>query len=59
MISNEFYHTVVIATERLSNSDGKPRCYDNFGGDNNRVVVFLINPCLDHFKIENSFLFFF
>ena len=45
---NEYYHTVVIATEKLSNSEAKPRCYDNFEGDNNRVVIFLINTCCDH-----------
>ena len=38
----ECSHTVVIATEKLSNSEAKPRCYDNFEGDNNRVVFFWI-----------------
>ena len=40
VLINEYYHTVVIATERLSNSEAKPRCYDYFEGDNNRVVIF-------------------
>ena len=53
---NEYYHTVVIATEILSNSEGKPRCYDNFEGDNNRVVIFLINTCCDHFKTAHSII---
>ena len=48
MTTNEYYHTVVTATEKLSNSEAKTRCYDNFGGDNNRVVIFLINTCCDH-----------
>ena len=52
---NEYYHTVVIATENLSYSEAKPRCYGNFEGDNNRVVIFLINTCCDHSKIEHSF----
>ena len=61
--TNEYYHTVVSATKKLSNSEAKPRCYDNFEGDNNRVVIFLINTCCDHIKIEHiligfSFLFF-
>ena len=55
-IDNDYYHTFVIATEKLSNSEAKPRCYDNFEGDNNRVVIFLINSCCDHFKIERSFI---
>ena len=38
--NNEYYHTVVIATEKLSNSEAKPNCYDNFEGDNNRVLIF-------------------
>ena len=50
---NEYYHTVVIANEKLSNSEAKSRCYDNFEGDNNRVVIFLINTCCDHFKIDH------
>ena len=54
--NNEYYHTVVIATEKLSNSEAKPRCYENFEGDNNRVVIFLINTCCNHFKIEHSFI---
>ena len=37
---NEIYHTVVIATEKLSNSEAKTRCYDNFEGDNIRVLFF-------------------
>ena len=41
------YHTVVFATEKLSNSEAKPMCYDNFEGDN-RVIIFLINACCDH-----------
>ena len=49
MNDNEYYHTVVIATEKLSNSEAKPRCYDNIGGDNNRVVIFLNQHC-DHFN---------
>ena len=53
---NEYYHTVVIATEKLSNTEAKPRCYDNFEGDNNRLIIFLINTCCDHFKIEQSFI---
>ena len=53
---NEYYHTVVIATEKLSNSKAKPRCYDKFEGNNNRVVIFLINTCCNHFKIEHSFI---
>ena len=47
MHNNEYHHTVVIATEKLSNSKAKPRCYDNFEGDNNRVVIFIINTCCD------------
>ena len=47
---NEYYHTVVIATEKLSNSEAKSTCYDNFEGDNNRVVIFfnqhLLRSCL-------------
>ena len=39
----------------LSNSEAKP-CYDNFEGDNNSVVIFLINTCCDHLKIERSFI---
>ena len=39
----EYYHTVVIATEKLSISEAKPRFYDNFEGDNNRLVIFLID----------------
>ena len=46
--SNEYYDTVVIATEKLSNSEAKPRCYDNFEDHNNRVVTFLINTYCDH-----------
>ena len=38
--AHEYYHTVVIATEKLANSEAKPRCYDNFEGDKNRVVIF-------------------
>ena len=61
--SNEYYHTVTIATEKFSNSEVELRCYDNFEGDNNRVVIILINTCCDHFKtlhslIDFSFLFF-
>ena len=55
MIVDEYYHTVVIATEKLSNSEAKPRFYDYFEVDNNRVVIFLINTCCDHFKIEYGF----
>ena len=55
-INIEYYHTVVIATEKLSNSEAKPRCYDNFKGDNNRVIIFLINTYCDHFKVEHCFL---
>ena len=40
LYKNEYYHTVVIATEKLLNSEAKPRCYDNFEGDNNHVVIF-------------------
>ena len=54
-----------ITTRLLSppRSYQTPRCYDNFEGDNNRVVIFLINTCCDHFKIQHSvigfsFLFF-
>ena len=54
----EYYHTVLIANEKLSNSEAKPKCYDNFEGDNNRVVIFLINTCCDHFKIKQFFWFF-
>ena len=39
-INIENFHTVVIATEKLSNSEAKPWCYDNFEGDNNSVVIF-------------------
>ena len=53
---NEYYHTVVIATENLSNSEAKPMCYDNFEGDDNRVVIFLINTSCDHFENERSFI---
>ena len=53
---HEYYHTVVIATKMLSNSEAKQRCYDNFEGDNKRVIFFLINTCCDHFKIEESFI---
>ena len=37
---------VVIGTEKLTNSEAKSRCYDNFEGDNNRVVFFLNNQYL-------------
>ena len=46
---NECYHTVVIATENLSNLKAKSRCCDNFEGDNNRVVFLikhLLSSCL-------------
>ena len=51
---NEYNHTVIIATDKLSKSEAKPRCYDNFESDSNRVVIFLISTCSDHFKIEHS-----
>ena len=47
---NEYYYTVVIATEKLSNSEAKPRYYDNFEGDNNRVVIFLKQHLLRSFQ---------
>ena len=46
---------VVIATEKLSNSEAKPRLYDNFEGDNKLVVIFL-TPGRDHFEIEHSLI---
>ena len=49
----EYYHTVNIAAEKLSNSEAKPRGYYKFEGDNNRVVFVFINTCCDHFKIEH------
>ena len=49
-INNEYYHTVVIATEKLSNSEAKPRCYDNFEGDNNRVIIFFNQHLLRSFQ---------
>ena len=36
--SNEYYHTVIIATEKFSNSEAKLRCYDNFEGDTKTTV---------------------
>ena len=57
LYKNEYYHTVVIATKKLSNSEAKPRCYDNFEGDKNHVVIFLIDTCCDQFK--NTFYWFF
>ena len=47
--AHENFHTVVIATEKLSNSEAKPRCYENFEGDENRMVIFhqhLLRICL-------------
>ena len=38
--SNKYCRMVIIATEKLSNSEAKPRFYDNFEGINNRVVNF-------------------
>ena len=40
----EYYHTIVISTEKLSNSELKPRSYDNFEGDNNCVIIFKSTP---------------
>ena len=48
--NHEYYHTVVIATEKLSNSEAKPRCYDNFEGDNKRVVIFFNQHLLRSFQ---------
>ena len=45
-VNHEYYRTVVIAIENLSNSEAKPRCYDNFEGNNNRAVFFLSTPFL-------------
>ena len=40
----EYYHTDVNATEKLLNSEAKPRFYDNFEGDDKGVVIFLSTP---------------
>ena len=58
---NDFSNTVVIATKKLSSSEAKPRCYDNFEDDNNRVVIFQSSTFasvskLNTVKISNSFL---
>ena len=48
-----------ITTRLLSPPRGyqtPSRSYDNFAGENNHVVIFLINTCCDHFKIEHIFI---
>ena len=45
-----YYHTAVIATERLSNSKAKPRFFDKFEGDNNRVVISINQHLMRSFK---------
>ena len=48
---------VVIATEKLSNSKAKPKCYDNFEGDNIRVVIFINQHLMRSFKNRTQLFF--